>query len=74
MHKSYLIGLTTALLGVSAIAAAAPALAGQAVPIFGGKGTFIQTPCGGDFGLLGNIETEQEVVTQANPTNAPVCN
>jgi len=74
MHKSYLTGLTTALFGVAAIAAATPALAGQAVPISGGQVAFNQTPCGGDFGLLGNIVTEQEAVTQANPTNAPVCN
>ena len=73
MVKSYLIGLTTTLLGFAAIAAnTAPALAdGTSVwP----HATFTQAPCGGDFGLLGNIETEQEVVTQANPMNATVCN
>jgi hypothetical protein len=79
MRKSYLIGLTTALLGLAAIAAdTAPALAGQAawpqvtqVQIFGGQETFTQTACGGDFGMLGNVEAAQ--VAQANPTNAPVC-
>jgi len=102
MRKIHLIGPTTALLGLFAIAAdTAPALAGGApavagnspsrgvylplpswlssgpqvtpIPIFGGHDTFTQTPCGGDFGMLGNIETEQEAVAQANPMNAPVC-
>ena len=74
MHKRYPIDLTTALFGIAAITAAMPGLARQAVPIFGGQETFNQTPCSGDFGQFGNIETEQEAVTQANPTNAPVCN
>jgi hypothetical protein len=30
-------------------------------------------PCGGDFGLLGNLEAARHGVAQANPTKAPVC-
>jgi len=73
MRKSYLIGLTTALLGLAAIVGGtAPALAaGGTGPDFWWQGTFTQTPCGGDFGLLGNAEAPQ--VTQSNPMNGPVC-
>jgi hypothetical protein len=31
------------------------------------------TPCGGDFGMLGNLEAARHGVAQANPTGAPVC-
>jgi hypothetical protein len=30
-------------------------------------------PCGGDFGMLGNLEAARHGVAQANPTEAPVC-
>ncbi len=30
-------------------------------------------PCGGDFGMLGNLEAARHGVAQANPTDAPVC-
>jgi hypothetical protein len=40
------------------------------VPIFG-REKFTQTPCGGDFGMLGNVEAAQ--VAPANPMNAMVC-
>jgi hypothetical protein len=96
--QRFLIGPTTALLGLLAITAdTTPALAGadagssslgtveyaqlspqlssrpQAarISIFGGHETFAQTPCAGDFGMLGNIEAAQ--VAPANPMNAPVC-
>jgi len=72
MVKSYLIGLTTSLLGFATIAAYAAPAPADGTGVWP-QATYIQTPCGGDFGLLGNIETEQEGVAQANPTNAPVC-
>jgi hypothetical protein len=77
MRKIYRIGPMTALLGLLAIAAqTAPALAGGNAPwppiaTFGGQDTFAQTPCGGDSGMLGNVEAAQGA--QANPMNAPVC-
>ena len=64
MRKICLIGLTSAVLG---LAATAPALADATGPDF----WFTQTPCGGDFGLLGNAEAPQ--VIQSNPTNGPIC-
>jgi hypothetical protein len=82
MRKIYGIGPITALLGLFAIAAnTAPAFAeGVAagfspwpqVTTFGGQDTFALTPCGGDSGMLGNVEAAQGA--QANPMNAPVCN
>ena len=30
-------------------------------------------PCGGDFGMLGNLEAARHGASQANPTDAPVC-
>jgi hypothetical protein len=30
-------------------------------------------PCGGDFGMLGNLEAARHGVAQANPTDAAVC-
>ncbi len=29
--------------------------------------------CGGDFGMLGNLEAARHGVSQANPTDGPVC-
>ena len=48
-----------------------PPAAGNTGPDFWWPETFTQTPCSGDFGVLGNAEAPQ--VTQANPTNAAVC-
>ena len=70
MRKSYLIGLTTALLGFAQIAADTTPAAAAGLDS-GWPGTYNQTPCGGDFGLLGNAEAPQ--VIQANPLNGPVC-